>query len=1396
VVTVNPGLTLTTSPPISICAGTNTSLTVSGATNYLWSPSTSLSSSTDSIVTANPTVTTNYSVTGTNSLGCSGTASVVVTVNTKPILVTNNPLSVCPGTIATLSVSGAALYSWSPSTGLNSVTDSIVSASPLFTTTYTVIGTNSVGCSDTTSVIENVLPVPSLNIISSVPAICASASAMLTATGAVSYTWIPSLGLSSSTDSIVIATPTTTTIYNVVGVNSAGCIDSSSISVIVNQNPVLNVTPVTPTVCAGSSTTLSVTGSHSYVWTPGTGLSSTTDSVITATPTSTTTYSVTGTNSTGCSSSTTATVTVSPNLVLNVTPSSPSICAGTSTIMAVTGGTTYVWTPITGLSSSTDSIITATPTTSTTYTVTGTNSLGCNGTATAVVNVNSVVDLSVTPTAPSICPGNNTILTVTGANSYIWTPSTGLSSSTDSIVTAAPTITTTYTVNGTSASGCNGSATVIVTVDPKPNISVEPKAPAICQGTSVTVMVTGASNYEWSPSAGCSSTTDSTVIINTFGCTDTSAVPVTVNSNPLLDISPLMPALCNGNSVTMTATGATTYSWIPAAGLNSTTDSIVIATPTTTTTYSVTGTNSLGCIATDSVSILVNPLPTISYTPTAPIICSGASALLTASGANTYLWSPSSGLNTTIGDSVTANPTATASYLITATDTNGCNGTANVTITVNPLPVLIATPQSPAICSGSNTIMTITGAQTYTWSPITGINSSTDSIITASPATTTIYSVTGTTSSGCSATITDTVKVLQAAVLSITPSSPSICQGSSTLLSVSGGTNYLWAPTIGLSSSTDSIVTAGPTITTNYNVTSTDKNGCFENTSVTVTVNLLPIISVIPVLPSICMGDSTTLTATGANAYTWSPSNGINSTVDSTVNAKPTVTTTYTIIGTNTLGCEDSTQIQVAVKPLPLLTITPSEPAICSGSSTILKSNGANSYVWTPSTGLSSTIDSIVTANPTINSTYQVTGLSSNGCSAIATVTVVVNNNPIISVTGPPSVCSGQSAILTANGALNYLWSPSASLDTTNGSIVIANPTTNATYHILGTDTNGCKDSTTATLIVDTIPIVSLQPINPYYCISSSQVELIGIPPPPGGTYSGDGMNGNIFTPSSAGVGGPYALTYTYTDGNGCTNSTSISVAVAADPLITVTPDKPVLCTGIATELTASGANNYFWSPPDGLSDTTSSSVTADPTITTTYMIMGVSDSGCAGVSTIVVTVDSLPRASFVALVPNICTPEQLQFINNSNGNLNYLWDFGDGNSAVNANPVHTYNKPGIYKVILVVTNANGCDDTVSNEDTIVAHEEPLMMADAFTPNGDGKNDYIIPNIKCNNLSNYVFRVYNRWGQLLFQTYDPSQGWDGKYNGQPEPVDVYDYYIEFNCGDCTIFKKGNITLLK
>jgi gliding motility-associated-like protein len=196
-------------------------------------------------------------------------------------------------------------------------------------------------------------------------------------------------------------------------------------------------------------------------------------------------------------------------------------------------------------------------------------------------------------------------------------------------------------------------------------------------------------------------------------------------------------------------------------------------------------------------------------------------------------------------------------------------------------------------------------------------------------------------------------------------------------------------------------------------------------------------------------------------------------------------------------------------------------------------------------------------------------------------------------------------------------------------------------------------------------------------------------------------------------------------------------------------------------------------------------------------MVMGISDSGCAAVASVVVYVDSMPQASFTEQIPNSCEPEDFQFINTSTGAVNYSWKFGDGETSNEQNPTHTFGSPGTYNVTLTIINANGCEDIVSNSVSIPVNDNPLNIANAFTPGVNGINGYLAPEIRCPDLSNYVFRVYNRWGQMVFQTYDPSLGWDGRFNGQLEPIGVYDYYIEFNCGnDCNIFKKGNITLLK
>ncbi len=705
-------------------------------------------------------------------------------------------------------------------------------------------------------------------------------------------------------------------------------------------------------------------------------------------------------------------------------------------------------------------------------------------------------------------------------------------------------------------------------------------------------------------------------------------------------------------------------------------------------------------------------------------------------------------------------------------------------------------PTNPSICPGNSTVLTVTGAKSYVWTPSAGLSSSTDSIVTATPTVTTTYTVTGTTASGCPGSSSVIVTVNPKPLISVMPQSPFICRGANVTLTVTGAKTYTWSPSGGISSTTDSVVTANPVVSTTYIIIGTNSYGCTDSTKVPVTINSNPLLSVTPLTPVICTGDSITMTASGALSYLWTPSTGLSSVTDSVVIANPKTKTTYTVTGVNAAGCSGKDSVTVLVKQSPVISLTPSSPSICIGTSTTLTASGANSYSWSPSAGLSTTSGTSVTANPTITTSYTINAADTNGCAAITTVTVNVNPNPTISVTGPPAVCMGQSAELTANGALNYRWTPSTALSATSGAVVTADPISNVTYHVTGIDNNGCVDSNTVTLDVESLPVVSLTGLSPFYCASATPVELIGLPPPPGGVYSGKSVIGNMFNPATAGVGGPYIVTYSYTNSNGCSNSASLSVTVLPLPNIVVTPNKPVLCIGIPVALTASGATSYEWSPPDGLSDTTGNSVIANPTITTTYMIMGISDSGCAGVTTVTVLVDSLPQASFASQIPNICTPRDVQFINTSTGAVNYSWDFGDGKTSNDANPLHTYDRQGTYSVTLTVTNADGCEDVISNPAIVPGYEAPLNIANAFTPGINGINNYITPEIICTNLSHYVFRIYNRWGQLLFQTYDPSQGWDGRFNGQMEQVDVYDYYIEFSCGDCPVFKKGNITLLK
>ena len=263
---------------------------------------------------------------------------------------------------------------------------------------------------------------------------------------------------------------------------------------------------------------------------------------------------------------------------------------------------------------------------------------------------------------------------------------------------------------------------------------------------------------------------------------------------------------------------------------------------------------------------------------------------------------------------------------------------------------------------------------------------------------------------------------------------------------VSGGITYKWSPSEGLNSTSGSIVTANPTVTTTYTVTGTDKYGCSNTATAVVTVNPLPIIKLSQTINPICSGECTTLTATGAYWYSWEPVTGLNPTTGSTVIACPLVTTIYTVSGTDLNGCVNTAQTTLKVNPLPSIAVTPKNGKICIGDNIILTATGGITYLWSPSDGLSATTGAVVTAYPTVTTTYTVTGTDLNGCSNTTTAVVTVNPLPNVTLTQTNySICNGECVKLEVNGAITYSWSPMTGLSTSNG-YMLACPTSNITY--------------------------------------------------------------------------------------------------------------------------------------------------------------------------------------------------------------------------------------------------------------------------------------------------------------------------------------------------------------
>lgn len=356
--------------------------------------------------------------------------------------ISSSSTTICSGGSATLiAPAGATGYLWN--TG---ATTSVIVVSPTVTTNYTVSTTNTVtGCVKSATITQNVSGNLALSASTSTGIICAGNSATLTANGnATNYFWT-----TSATSSVIVVSPTVTTSYTVFGINAAtGCTATAAVTQSVSSIT-LTATSSNSAICAGSSATLTVNGNATnYLWN-----TSATNTAIIVSPATTTTYTVSGTNAaTGCSNTTTFTQNVSALPIINVVSSNTAACAGNVITLTATGATNYLWS-----NSLTGSTISISPTVTTTYSVTGINAVtGCSQMA-SITQTISTINLSAVSSNSLICAGSQVSLTATGnATTYFWN-----TSATTSVIVVSPSVTTSYTVFGTSAvNGCTATALV------------------------------------------------------------------------------------------------------------------------------------------------------------------------------------------------------------------------------------------------------------------------------------------------------------------------------------------------------------------------------------------------------------------------------------------------------------------------------------------------------------------------------------------------------------------------------------------------------------------------------------------------------------------------------------------------------------------------------------------------------------------------------------------------------------------------------------------------------------------------------------------------------------------------------------------------------------------------
>ncbi|WP_405571287.1 Ig-like domain-containing protein [Winogradskyella sp. Asnod2-B02-A] len=1138
---------------------------------------------------------------------------------------------ICEGEITSLTASGGTNYVWS--TGETTET---IEVNPAITTTYTVTVSDDNGQSEDVTVTVTVNTVPLANAGED-QNICEGESISLIASGGDTYLW----NTGETTASIEV-NPIIETTYSVEVITN-NCSSTDEVTIFVDELPSISITEDI-VIVEGESTTLTALGSDNYEW----STSEITES-ITVTPTVTTTYTVSTVNANGCSNIASVIVTVIPEIIANA-GEDVTICSGEAITLTAQGGSSYTWN--TGDS---ESELNVSPTVTTTYTVTAVDDYGYTDTDEVTIFVNELPNITVSDDV-FIMIGTEATLTADGGISYLW--STG---ETANEILVSPDVTTSYSVVGIGENGCESTKEVLVTVIAVLSANAGEDV-SICLGESVTLNASGGVTYTWntgdtgtSPTFNPSETTTYTVTVTDgFGNSDSDDVTIIVNPVPIANAGDDQTT-CQNEPVVLTAEGGDSYLW----STGETTASITVN-PLEDTTYNVeVFTNA--CSDSDAVNVFVLPTPDITVSDDI-VIMLGDSATLLVSGGDSYLWS-----NGEMENSILVNPAETTTYTVTGFIENGCENTAQVTVTVVP-EVIASAGNDVSICFGENVTLNASGQGDFSWN--TGDVGTSP---TFSPTETTTYTVTATDNFGNSDSDSVTVTVNELPNLTVSDNI-TIFEGESTHLIADGAETYFWN-----TGETSNSIIVSPIGTTSYSVTGFSASDCEVTKDVIVTV-IPEVIANAGNDIDICAGESVTLNASGGANYSWNTGG-----TSASITLSPTVTTTYTVTVSDDFGNSDSDSVTVTVNELPNLTVS-DNITIFEGESTNLIADGAVTYLW--NTGeTSGSID----VSPAETTNYSVTGFSTNGCQNTNVVTVTVIPLVVANAGNDVSICIGESVTLNASGSTNYSWSTGE----TSASITLT-PTVTSTYTVVVSDDFGNSDLDSVTVTVNELPNLTVSENVTIYEGESTNLSADGAV-----TYlwnTGDTLGSINVSPTET-------TNYSVTgfSANGCQNTDEVTVTVIPEVVANAGNDVAI-CVGESVTLNASGGVNYIWNTGG-----TGASPTFTPTTTTTYTVTVSDNYGNSDTDSVTVTVNELP---IITVSENITIIEGESISLVVNGATSYLWNTGETSNSIVVSPTQTtiYSVEGF---------TNSCS---SAEAEVIVTVIPLFVASA------GTDEYVCDN--------------------------------------------------------------------